>query len=227
MKIAIHQPQYLPWLGYFDKMDMADCFVLLDDVQFKKNEWQNRNKIRTAEDWQWLTVPVMYKFGERINEVKIDNHRDWREKHLKSIELNYARAPYFGEYFPVLKDVLSEQWELLEGVNTFFIKRLKDILGIKTKLVMSSSLTAKSSGTSRLVEICSALGADTYISGAGGKDYLEEKFFEENGIKLEYQRYEHPKYAQVYEGFCPFMSVIDLLFCKGSESLKIIRGGRK
>jgi len=105
MIITIHQPQYLPWLGYFDKARQADVFILLDDVQFKKNEWQNRNRIRTAQGWQWLTVPVLHDFGAKINGIKINNKISWRANHQKAIELNYGKAPYFKEYFPYFQEV--------------------------------------------------------------------------------------------------------------------------
>ena len=227
MKVAIHQPQYLPWLGYFDKMDQADVFVLLDDVQYKKNEWQNRNKIRNAEGWQWITVPVLHEFGQKIYEIKIDNQRDWREKHLKSIEQNYSQAPYFKENFSFCKEILEKEWEHLVELNIGFVQHLKKGLGISTDIVRSSTLGIETDKTERLVDICKHLQADIYLSGTGGSDYLEEEKFQESGIQLEYQKYTHPEYKQVYNGFCPHMSVIDLLFCCGSESLNIIREGRK
>jgi hypothetical protein len=227
MRIAIHQPQYLPWLGYFDKMDRCDTFVLLDDVQYKKNEWQNRNKIRNAEGWQWITVPVLYAFGQTIKETRIDRRQNWREKHIKSTELNYSRAPHFDEYYPFFRESLEKQWEYLADLNAHFIEYFKETLGIKTKLVRSSALGIKTRGTERLVDICRAQGGDTYLSGAGGEDYLDKELFGKSGIKLEFQEYEHPTYRQLYDGFHPNMSVIDLLFCHGNESIDIIRSGRK
>ena len=226
MKVAIHQPQYLPWLGYFDKMDQSDVFVLLDDVQYKKNEWQNRNKIRNAEAWQWLTVPVLHEFGQRIYEIKIDNKRDWRDKHLKSIEQNYSQAPHFNKNFSFCKEVLGRKWEYLVELNIDFTQQLKQILGINTDIVRSSTLGIKTDKTERLVDICKHLQADIYLSGPGGKDYLDVEKFKENGIKLEFQDYTHPEYKQAYEGFHSNMSVIDLLFCCGEKSLDIIKEGR-
>ncbi len=226
MRIAIHQPQYLPWLGYFDKMDQADVFVLLDDVQYKKNEWQNRNKIRNAESWQWLTVPVVYDFGQLLSEVKIDNKNDWRMKHLKSIELNYSRAPYLKDYFGFFESLYRKEWGLLADINTEIITYLKERLGIKTRLVKSAELGIKSSATNRLVDICRELDADVYLSGAGGAEYLDESLFAASGIKLEYQTYKHPVYKQVFDGFEPNMAVIDLMFMEGARSMEIIREGR-
>lgn len=227
MKIAIHQPQYLPWLGYFDKMDRADVFVLLDDVQYKKNEWQNRNKIRNARSSQWLTVPVLYKFGQKINEVRISDKEPWRKKHCKSIEANYSRAQYFGRYASFFRESYDKKWELLGDVNMHFIEFIKETLGIETVLVKSSSLGVKGSSTKRLVNICKELKADTYISGAGGKGYLDAELFKNSGIALEFQEYVHPAYEQVFDGFQPYMAAIDLLFCHGKKSLHVIREGRR
>ncbi|MGB2961856.1 MAG: WbqC family protein [Candidatus Omnitrophota bacterium] len=227
MKVAIHQPQYLPWLGFFDKMDRADVFVLLDDVQYKKNEWQNRNKIRNVEGWQWLTVPVLHEFGQKISEVKIDNEKNWKDKHLKSLELNYSRAPYFEKHFSFFRESFSREWGSLADLNVHFIRFLKNTLGIKTEILVSSALGIKSEKTERLVEICMFLKADTYLSGAGGTDYLDEGRFYQSGIELEFQGYFHPEYKQVFEGFYPYMSVVDLLFNHGDNSLNIIKEGRK
>ena len=226
MKVAVHQPQYMPWMGYFDKMDQADTFVILDDVQFKKNEWQNRNKIRTLKDWQWLTVPVEYSFGQKIREIKIDNKNNWRTKHLKSIKLNYSRAAFFDEYIGLFEGVLAQEWPELTELNIAIIKLLKNCLGIDTELLINSEMDIRSTRTQRLIDICKKLEADTYISGLGGKDYLEADLFEQNGINLEYQEYKHPVYKQVYKGFSPYMSIVDLLFCAGKDSLDKVREGR-
>jgi len=227
MRVAIHQPQYLPWLGYFDKMDSADVFVILDDVQYKKNEWQNRNKIRTAEGWQWLTVPVLYKFGQKMDKVRIDNHRDWRARQAKSLEYNYSRAAYFSKYASFFQDLFEKDWDLIVDLNIYIINHLKETLGINTEVVNSSTLGVSSASTERLVEICAKLKADIYLSGAGGKEYLEQGLFKDKGIELEFQEYVHPEYDQVYKGFYPYMSVVDLLFCHGDGSLDIIKEGRK
>lgn len=226
MIVAIHQPQYLPWLGYFDKIDKADIFVLLDDVQYKKNEWQNRNKIRTANGWQWITVPVRYRFGEKINQIKIDNSGDWREEHHKSLVINYNKAPCFKDYESFFKASFTNNWEYLVDINIHFIKYLIKSIGITTKLISSSELVIEGQKTERLVEICKKLGADTYLSGEGAREYLELSQFEKEGINVKFQDFNHPIYKQVYNNFEPFMSVVDLLFNYGQKSLKVLRGGR-
>ena len=227
MKIAIHQPQYMPWVGYIDKMMQADVFVLLDDVQYKKNEWQNRNKIRTFDSWQWITVPVEYEFGQKIKEVHIDKRSKWNVKHCKSLYLNYAKAPFFKKYFPSIEELLLGDWEKLSDLNIKLILKLREMMGVETKILLSSDMKIESHSTERLIDICKELNADTYLSGEGGKGYLNPVFFKDNDIKLEYQKYEHPVYTQVYEGFSPYMAIVDLLFCKGPETIDKIKEGRR
>ena len=233
MIIAIHQPQYLPWLGYFDKVERSDFFVFLDDVQFKKNEWQNRNRIKTAQEgssecpsqgWQWITVPVLHKFGQKINEVKIDNGENWRRKHLNALETNYTKAPHFTEYCDFLKESYGKEWDNLSELNIYFVEYLMKALGIKTPLIKSSTLKVCGEKTDRLVNICKVLEGDTYLSGVGAKDYLEAEKFERQGLKVIFQDFHHPVYPQLYGEFIPNLSAVDLLFNCGSESLKIIRG---
>ena len=226
MIVAIHQPQYLPWLGYFDKIERCDIFVLLDDVQYKKNEWQNRNKIRAARRWQWITVPVRYRFGQMINQVKIDNNVDWRGSHYKSLVINYNKAPYFKDYEPFFKMTYERNWGYLTDINTHFIEYLVKSLGITTKLMRSSQLLTEGQKTERLVEICKKLGADTYLSGQGAREYLDLSQFEEEGIKVLFQDFNHPTYKQVYNNFEPFMSIVDLLFNYEDKSLEVLRGGK-
>src|SRR5438094_6523304 len=129
VRVAIHQPQYLPWLGYLDKLDRSDLFVLLDTVQFKKNEWQNRNRIRTAQGWQWLTVPVLHKFGQRLYEVRINQQIDWQGRHLRALEMNYGRAPYRDRYLEGLREIYRRSWDRLTEVNLAVIHWLLDAFG--------------------------------------------------------------------------------------------------
>ncbi len=227
MIISIHQPQYWPWLGYFDKIDKSDVFILLDNVQFKKNEWQNRNRIRSATGWQWLTVPVMHNFGQKISEVKINNRTNWRQKHFKSIVLNYSRAPFLDDFMDLLNSLYTQQWEYLVQLNIEIILKVVEILGINTKIVRASDYMVSGSSTQRLVNLCKLFGADTYLSGASGPEYMDMSLFKENNINVIVQDYKHPVYVQVSgkakEGFVPCMSVIDLLLNCGSKSLEILR----
>jgi hypothetical protein len=222
--VAVHQPQYLPWIGYFDKMRRADVFCYLDDVQYKKNEWQNRNRIKTAQNWQWLTVPVRYRFPEKINEVQINNTIRWNQKHLQALITNYSRAPYFNAYISIFEDVFSEAWDLISDLNIHLIGRLKDALQLQEKkTIISSQLELRNEPTDRLIDICKALGADTYLAGQGAADYMDLSRFEKNGLKVIVQDFKHPVYPQLFKEFQSHLSIVDLLFNCGPASLEIIR----
>ncbi len=224
MLCAIHQPQYLPWLGYFDKIAQSDVFVLYDDTQFKKNEWQNRNRIKNAQGWQWLTVPVRHHFGQTIAEVEINNNVNWRHKHWQALVSNYAKAPYFREYAERLDAAYQREWTRLGELNVFFVRELCDMLGIQTRLVLSSDLPVdKGLATEALIHICQAVGADAYLSGTGGRDYVDAGLFEQADIALRFQEYVHPEYPQQFGDFESHLSVVDLLLNVGSDSLPILR----
>jgi hypothetical protein len=221
--VAVHQPQYLPWIGYFDKMRRADVFCYLNDVQYKKNEWQNRNRIKTAQDWQWLTVPVRYRFPEKINEVQINNTTQWSKKHLQALKTNYSRAPYFKAYISIFEDIFFKEWELISELNIHLIERLKDALQMQAKTtIISSELTLREEPTDRLIDICKALGADTYLAGRGGAGYMDMARFEKNGLKVIMQEFKHPVYSQLFGDFQSHLSIVDLLFNCGPDSLKIM-----
>lgn len=228
MKVAIHQPQYLPWLGYFDKMDQVDAFVLLDTVQFKKNEWQNRNRIKTATGWQYLTVPILHRFPQRIGEVEINNRVPWARKHLQALISNYAPAPFFDVHRPFFEEVYHREWTLLLDLNLTILAYLVEVLKIRTKLVLASSLALpdREGATDRLIAICQALGAESYLSGVGGKNYLDLRRFEEAGIQVLFQAFQCPHYPQRFGPFEPNLSMVDLLFNCGGDSLQILRQGR-
>jgi WbqC-like protein family len=221
--VAVHQPQYLPWLGYFDKMRRADVFCCLNDVQYKKNEWQNRNRIKTAQSWQWITVPVRYHFPEKINEVAINNSVDWKKKHLQALVTNYSRTPYFKEYISIFEDTFSNDWELISELNVHFLERLRDVLQLQEKpMVVSSDLKLREEPTGRLIDICKVLGADTYLAGQGGANYMDVERFKKNGIKVIIQEFKHPAYPQLFDKFQSHLSIVDLLFNCGPESMNVI-----
>jgi len=138
--VAIHQPQYLPWLGYFDKLDRCDVFCLLDTVQYKKNEFQNRNRIKTADGWQWLTVPVTYRFPQRIEEVEVNQTVDWQRKHLQALKTNYSKAPFFDSYHGNFEEFFQKSYEMVVEVSVASIELLMRLLGLERKLVLASSL---------------------------------------------------------------------------------------
>ena len=230
MILSDHQPQYIPWLGYFDKIDKSDCFVFLDQVQYKPREYQNRNRIRTKNGWLWLTVPVKSKgLGrQRICDVKVENDTNWRRKHWESLKSCYNKAPFFKEYYRFFEAVYSAKWEQLIELNIHIIKYLLKELNIEIPLYYESEIGTCSKATDRIIEICRKVKANTYLSGTGGKSYLEEAKFAQAGIKLDYQDYHHLPYHQPcthrVSPFLPNMSAIDLLFNEGRRSMNILRG---
>lgn len=225
MIVAIHQPQYLPWLGYFDKIDRADIFCFLDNVQYKKNEWQNRNRIKTARGWQWLTVPVHYRFPQRINEVAIDTRGRWGRKHFQAISTCYGKARYFNSYIDFFENVYEKPWNYLNDLNIYMIEGFRGLLNLDKKPILrSSEMKLRDDPTDRLIDICLHVGADTYLAGAGGADYMDLKKFEEHGIAVYFQSFVHPKYPQLFDSFISHLSIVDLLMNCGPDSLSIIRG---
>lgn len=225
MKISILQPGYLPWLGFFEQIYRSDIFVIYDDVQYDKDGWRNRNRIKTSKGTQWLTVPVHVNFGEHplVNEVKIDNSQDWKKKHLSSIRQNYSKAPFYRDYIGIFEETYSKTWDYLIDIDMYFIDRLGEYLGVKDKkIVKSSRLRLKGDRMGRLIALCKRFKADTFYEGTAGRNYIDEDCFSRNGIKVEYQDYEHPVYDQLYGDFVPYLSTIDLLFNHGKESLSII-----
>jgi hypothetical protein len=224
MIVAIHQPQYLPWLGYFDKMLKADVFCYLDTVQYKKNEWQNRNRIKTAGGWQWLTVPVTYRFPQKICEVGINNTVNWGRKHLQALRTSYCRAPFFERYIPVFEEVLNSRWVSIVALNLHLIQCLRELLGIGDKpAVRASRIEASDDPTQRIIDICQALGGDTYLAGQGAAGYMDSERFRQREICVVTQNFQHPVYPQLYNGFQDHLSIVDLIFNCGPDSATVIR----
>lgn len=224
MIAAIHQPQHMPWLGYFDKMDRCDVFVFLDNIQYKKNEYQNRNRIKTSQGWQWLTVPVHYRFSQKINEVLIDNSVDWQKKHLHALQTNYGKSRYFERYIGLFREFYRQKQHRLSKVNIDSVMLLKEMLGIKSEVVTASEMDGlRDEPNLRLIDICKRLGADTYLAGRDGKIYMNLGMFKDAGITVIFQEFKHPAYTQLFNKFEYFMSAIDLIFNCGEESMDIIR----
>ena len=225
MIVSVHQPQYLPWLGYFDKIDRADVFVLLDNVQFKKNEWQNRNKIKTANDWQWLTVPVMYKYPQLINEVEINNRDKWRHRQRQAILSNYKKAPFWTFLEEFFEEIFSFEWQYISQLNIHVVRKLAELLGITTPIHVASELDEfPEDPDDRLIALTKHFNADIYLAGSGGKEYMNMEKYTRSGVKVIFQEYSHPVYDQLFGAFEPFMSVVDLIYNHGEKSLEILRG---
>ncbi len=230
MIIGILQPGYLPWLGFFEQMYKSNIFVIYDDVQYDKNGWRNRNRIKTANGVQWLTVPVHANSSSesKIYQVRIDNRKNWRKKHFQSIQQNYSKTPYFKENIPLFEEAYSISWEYLIDIDLFFINRLAVCLGMeKKKIVRSSNLNIEGSRLERLVAICRHFMADVFYEGNAGQNYLVSEKFEHYGIKVKFQNYQHPKYNQLHGKFVSHLSLIDLLFNYGEKSLSILLNLKK
>jgi hypothetical protein len=228
MIVAIHQPHYFPWPGYFDKIDHADVFVILDSVQFEKNGWQNRNRIKTPSGWGWLTVPVKHSFGTVLSEMTIENTSNWPKKHYNTLAGAYARSPYWREHEPVLREIYSREWEKLADLNEEATSYIVYSLGISSRIVKSSSLgSLPEKPNARLAEIVRGLGGDTYLAGGGAAAYFDEVPFLEAGIRVIFQDYKPCVYKQLHGEFIPGLSTIDILLNEGPETLEIIRAGRR
>lgn len=217
--VSIHQPNYLPYLGFFDKMNKSDIFVIYDDAQFNDKDYHHRNKIRTSRGWQWLTVPIV-KEKVPINKIKIKNIEDWKDKHFTAIRANYLKSKYFSEYEDILEELYEKRYEYLVDLNLSLINFIKDSFEINTKIVCSSKLKIESKSTQKLIDIVKACGGDTYLSGPGGRNYMNESLFKDSNIELIFQEFEHPIYKQRYDEFIKNLSAIDLLFNEGKLSFK-------
>lgn len=224
--VAIHQPHYLPWLGYLAKLDRSDAFVYLDTVQFEKNGWQNRNRIKTPQGTQWLTVPVRHRFGQRIAEVEIGDTEGWRRKHRQALATHYGSARHFASVWPALEGLFAAPWERLADVAVASTECLARLLGIERPTVRASALgPLPAEPTDRLVAICRMLDADTYLAGANGPAYMAMDRFPRAGITVLVQEYRHPEYPQRYGPFVPNLAAVDLLCNVGPESLGVFRQG--
>jgi hypothetical protein len=225
MIVSINQPAYLPWLGYFERIAKSDIHVVLDHVQFEKNSFTNRNKIRLKSETAWLTIPVASKgrFGSlEINRLELANEKTWQTKHWNSLQTNYARAPFFSTYSPPYELLYkSPALSFFHFIKAFLLQHLHD-LGIKTPILFSSDLKISGQKSDLVLNICQALGAKTYLSGALGRNYLDYNSFEEAGISIRYQDYHHPTYRQAWPGFESHLGILDLLFNHGPESLTVL-----
>lgn len=221
----VHQPEYLPWLGFFDKLAKCDVFIVYDDAQYVHGSFQNRNKIRTIQGWRWLTVPIKHNHPQMIKDVKIAGDQ-WKQEHLRIIKLNYEKAPYFRDYFPILEKAFAVNYEFLIELDLNLIEIIADSLGFKIKFARSSSFSYQGTEKNeKLISLCKQLGAETYLSGSGGRTYVNENEFSNDGVKVIWHSYNHPTYKQNYKGFEPYMSIIDLLFNMGPESKHTILKG--
>jgi hypothetical protein len=224
--VSIHQPAYLPWLGYLARVAASDVFVFLDTVQFEKNSFVNRNRIKTANGPIWLTVPVLQRghMAKRLTEIEIDPQQDWRKKHLRSIEMNYRKTTGFADRFPRLTALYAEEDALLTDFSWRQFRFWLGELGITTRVVRASELAVGGQKSDLVLAICQHLGASHYISGPLGRGYLKEEEFAGAGIKVSYQEFVHPEYPQLYGDFLPAMGVVDYWFNSGDRRIFVNDG---
>lgn len=228
MIVAIHQPHYLPWTGYFDKIDSADVFVLLDTVQFEKNGWQNRNRIKTANGWMWLTVPVRHRLGASIAETEIDARIPWERKHRAALATWYGKAPFYRKLLEWLDSIYERRWEHLSPLAGTMLDFFLAELRIQTRVFRASDLGAlPEEPNERLAAIVKRVGGDVYLAGSGCSDYFRLEPFAAEGIRVAFQEYQPREYGQLHGEFITGLAIVDLLFNCGDEALDIIRKGRR
>ena len=225
--IAIMQPTYLPWVGYFDLMDQSDLFIFLDTVQFEKCSWQKRNNIKTSSGETWLTIPVKRNgLHQKLIEIEINRSSPFQKKHIKTIEYAYSKAPYYYQYMPALQEVLQKEHQYLIELTIEICLWIRAMLGIETEIIRSSNLKSSGSNVDLVIALCKEVGAQRYYSPRGAAEYIgENNTFLYNNIDLVYQNYLPVTYQQLHGNFIPYLSVIDLLMNEGEKSLSIIRAG--
>jgi hypothetical protein len=233
MIVTIMQPAYLPWLGFFDRIAKSEKLIMLDHVAIDRNsktKFANRNRIRTASGSIWLSVPILTKGRSdslQLDRIEIATDTNWPRKHLKSIELNYANAAHFDAGFGPIADALSRPHTRLHELNRELLAVLFRMLGLERDVLFSSQLGVTGRKQELIINLCQAVGADAYISGPFGRDYLDRGAFADAGITVLFQDYHHPIYQQAHAGFEPNMATLDLLLNVGPSSLDILTKGQE
>ena len=217
MNVAIHQPDYIPWLGLFYKMYLSDVFIHLDDAQYSNEAAHNYNKIKTAQGEYRLKFPVEQHLGDLINQVRPRYELKWREKHLKTLEMNYTKAKYFKEVYPRIKDVYMVDYPSVAELNIAINEYIAGQFGIKPKFIKASQFGIETKREEKVIDLCVAVGGTRYISGNGARVYQEESHFTDRGVELTYMDYKPIVYPQLWKEFLPCMSVLDYIFNCGYD----------
>lgn len=227
MILTAHQPAYLPWLGLFHKIALADMFISFDQVQYQPKDWNNRNQIKTQQGPIWLSVPVLRKgyLEKTISDIEINNSEPWARKHLKSLQLAYAKAPYFNQYADFFQEIYSRRWERLVDLNEAMLRGFMEILDINVPIRSAGEWEFQGEKSDLVLDMCRQVGAHNYIFGAMGRDYAEMSSFEAAGISIHFQDYAHPVYPQLHGEFVSHLSIVDLIFNCGEESRDILLSG--
>lgn len=221
IKVCIHQPDFLPFLGFYQKLKRSDIYIALDHVQFIKRGWQNRDRIKSQNGLIWLTVPVENKgkYKQLLMDTKIDDSQQWREKHLDTIKSCYGKSLYFKNYFEKIEAIYQQPHKTLVELNLSFIKFFMELFKIEIPLQKSSEMNPAGSKNELLINLCKKVNASNYITGTGATEYLDDKMFKENGIKLEIILFDPKPYPQLFGDFIPNLCTIDFLFNKGVGNL--------
>ena len=233
MIISIHQPNYIPWIGYFHKIALSDVFVVFDDIQFPRGkDFIFRNKIKTENGAKWLSVPIKNKSElTSIKNVEINNDVEWNKKHIDSIYSNYHKTEFFEDYFKKIESIMDKKWKLLIDLNLEINKTILELLQINTKIIRSSELDVKELGTMKILKIIEKLDGSVYLTGwgPGSRRYIEgnEERFSESGIDIKLQKIVIPQYKQCFENFIPNLSILDMLFNIELEQIRKIINTQK
>ena len=227
MILTAHQPVYLPWLGLFHKIALADMFISFDQVQYQPKDWNNRNKIKTAQGEIWLSVPVLRKgyLEKKITDIEINNTEPWARKHWRSMKVAYAKAPYFSRYADFFEDTYGQRWESLVELNVYMLRWFLETLGIPVTVRSAGEWNFRGEKSELVLDMCTQVAASDYIFGAMGQNYADVKAFEKAKVNVHFQDYKHPVYGQLHGDFAPYLSITDLLFNCGDESLDILLSG--
>lgn len=221
MIVTIHQPEHLVWLGLIKKISDSDVFVILDSVQFEKNYFQNRNKIRTKEGWMWLTVPVKKaSLSTSIKDIEISYNENWQKKYLKSLQIHYGKTPFFKTYYPKIEEIVLKNHTHLADLNIELLEWILKEFGVENKkIVKSSSLGIEEGigGSNVCLEVCKYFKPHVYLAGPSGRDYLILDDFKQHCIDVHFHDFSHPEYTQIHGSFLPYMSSLDALFNLGDE----------
>jgi WbqC-like protein family len=225
MRILLTQSNYIPWKGYFDLIKSVDKFVIYDDVQFTKNDWRNRNQIKTKQGLQWLSIPVFQKsLNQKIQDTKV-SQTNWNIKHWKTLMTNYSKAKSFDRTSGLFSALYEQKLPVfLSEINYVFIKTICDYLDIQTEIVWSRELNLNGNKNERLIDACKKLNANTYLSGPSASDYLDLDLFRQENINVEWANYaDYPEYSQLYGKFIHEVSILDLIFNEGINSKKYMK----
>jgi hypothetical protein len=226
--ITLHQPEFMPWMGFFYKILHSDTYVILDAVQFKKNHFSNRNKIRITSKtgWQYINIPVSIKGNSKqnFNQITIQNSPNWKKKLLKAIYYSYQKSNYFDQVYPLIENCINTNSNRLIDINITLILAVLEFLEIKKEILFQSDLNINSSATQLVIDGTLACNSNIYLSGPSGKKYLDHKLLKQHNIEVIFKDFTHPLYKQVHGEFISHMSIIDLLFNNGKQSKNILQG---